>query len=108
MISALETTRAVIERIARKAGYTLLLKPAMTLADSPLSLSGMKVRRLANNLRKMMKDEQPNASLAKDEVVDAKNVRGVVQLLIKKIRDEAIDNDEADRLIKESQQVAVS
>jgi len=106
MLSKLGITGAVIERIARKSGYTLRLKPTMTLADTPLSLSDTKIRRLVNNLRKFMKGERPAASLEKTEVVGAKNVRGVVTLLIDKIRKESVDSSEADQLISDSQQVA--
>ena len=108
MLSNAEIADGVIERIARKAGYTLPLTPTMSLTDSPLSLSETKVRRLANNLRKFMKDARADATLKKQEVIDAKNVRGVVQLLVKKILDETIDDEEADSLIDEVQAEVVA
>jgi hypothetical protein len=104
MLSKVDIARGATNGIARKAGYTLPLKPTMIMTESPLSLSDSKVRRLTNNLRKSMKDARPEASVSKAEVVNAKNVRGVVQLLIRKILDDTIDNDEADRLIDEAQQ----
>lgn len=103
-----EVALGAIERIKRKANFTKALKPPMLLSSSPLSLDDTKIRLLTNSLRNQVKKDQPGETLTKNEVVTAKTVRKVVQMMIKKILAETLDDTETDKLVADVQPADVA
>ena len=78
------------------------MKPGDTI-DVDLSLDAMAIRSLTNSMRVHIKESNSEASLARKEVEKASTVRGELQLIVKKIDDSKLSDEDADEALDEAQ-----